>query len=120
MYHFPSVVSGYSWPRRTQVAVRLSLHLVLGLPCRLVHSRGVHSYFGIFTYLKKASHTIDYSILLLKFSHCGVRGVVYDWINNIFQFISTVYQYLYVYRDDVNSEEKLVIPQCSVLGPLLF
>ena len=92
------------------MAVRLSLHLVLGLPCRLIHSRGVHSYFGIFTDLKKASHTIDYSILLFKLSHCVVRGVVYDWINNIIiQFIGTVYQYLYVYRDDVNSEGKLVI-----------
>ena len=33
-------ILGYAGPRwRT----RLSLHLVLGLPCRLVHSRGVHS-----------------------------------------------------------------------------
>ena len=39
---FPQMlVSGYSWPRRWRI--RLSLHLVLGLPCRLVHSRGVHS-----------------------------------------------------------------------------
>ena len=37
-------VSGYSWPRRNQVADNAqSLHLVLGLLCRLVHSRGVHS-----------------------------------------------------------------------------
>ena len=37
-------VSGYSWPRRTHMwRIRLSLHLVLGLPCRLVHSRGVLS-----------------------------------------------------------------------------
>ena len=43
-------VSGYSWPRRTQVADKAVLHFVLGLPCRLVHSRGVHS-FALFVHL---------------------------------------------------------------------
>ena len=35
--------SSYSWPRRTRWWIRLSLHLVLGLPCRLVYSRGIYS-----------------------------------------------------------------------------
>ena len=33
-------ILGHAGPRWR---IRLSLHLVLGLPCRLVHSRGVHS-----------------------------------------------------------------------------
>ena len=33
-------IIGHTGPRWR---IRLSLHLVLGLPCRLVHSRGVHS-----------------------------------------------------------------------------
>ena len=33
-------ILGHAGPRWQ---IRLSLHLVLGLPCRLVHSRGVHS-----------------------------------------------------------------------------
>ena len=33
-------IIGHAGPRWT---IRLSIHLVLGLPCRLVHSRGVHA-----------------------------------------------------------------------------
>ena len=41
---FPQTpVSGYSWPRRTQVAHKVVSPSCSGLPCRLVHSRGVHS-----------------------------------------------------------------------------
>ena len=41
---FPQTpVSGYSWPRRTQVAHKGVSPSCSGLPCRLVHSRGVHS-----------------------------------------------------------------------------
>ena len=41
---FPQTpASGYSWPCRTHVADKLVSPSCLGLPCRLVHSRGVHS-----------------------------------------------------------------------------
>ena len=38
--HRSLAILGHAGPRWR---IRLSLHLVLGLPCRLVHSRGVHS-----------------------------------------------------------------------------
>ena len=41
---FPQTpVPSYSWPRRTQVADKVVSPSCLGLPCHLVHSRGVHS-----------------------------------------------------------------------------
>ena len=41
--------------------IRLSLHLVLGLPCRLVHSRGVH-YVTLFVHLCPAHPCIPFLI----------------------------------------------------------
>ena len=44
---FPQTpVSSYYWPRRTEVADKIvspSCFIVFGLPCSLVHSRGVHT-----------------------------------------------------------------------------
>ena len=34
---------------------------------------------GIFIDFRKASDTVDHSILLYKLYHYGVRGPVYDW-----------------------------------------
>ena len=62
--------------------------------------------------------TVDHKILLGKLEHYGIRGVANDWfksyINNRRQFVSI---------KGFNSEEKImeyVVPQGSVLGPLLF
>ena len=38
----PQTPVGYSWPQGPRWRMRLSLHLVFGLPCRCVHSLGVH------------------------------------------------------------------------------
>ena len=34
---------------------------------------------GVFIDLKQAFDTVDHTILLCKFSHYGIRGIINDW-----------------------------------------
>ena len=68
--------------------------------------------------LKKASDTVDHTILLRKLKLYEIRGKIDDWfssyLNNRSQF---------VHYNDYNSERKHRthgVPQGSILGPLLF
>jgi hypothetical protein len=68
--------------------------------------------------LQKAFDTVDYSILLKKLHHYGVRGIVNDWFRS---YLSDRTQTTQV-GDKVSDKELTTtgIPQGSVLGPLLF
>ena len=74
--------------------------------------------YGIFIDLRKAFDTVNHDILLLKMEHYGVRGTSLQWFKS--------YRYerkQYVYINGEFSELKqisCVVPQGSVLGPLLL
>ena len=73
---------------------------------------------GIFIDLKKAFYTVNYSILLSKLNHYGVRGKAYDWFHS---YLSSREQFVCI---SGHSSDSLSItcgvPQGSILGPLLF
>ena len=73
---------------------------------------------GIFVDFSKAFDTVDHNILLQKLSHYGIRGLSNKWFESYLtgrkQFVSI---------DNIDSQLKdvtYVVPQDSVLGPLLF
>ena len=72
---------------------------------------------GLFVNLKKAFDTVNHRILINKLDYYGIRGKPLDWfsyLNNKQQFVqyneskSDIYNICYG------------VPQCSILGPLLF
>ena len=68
--------------------------------------------------LKKAFHTVDNNILLIKLQCYGIRGLALEWIRH---YISNRRQY--VCYNNSKSEFKDIkcgILQGSILGPLLF
>ena len=71
---------------------------------------------GIFIDLKKAFDTVDYSILLKKLDHYGIRGISLQWFES---YLSNRNQYVSV---NSHTSEQLSIthgvPHGSVLGPL--
>ena len=73
---------------------------------------------GIFIDFRKAFDTVDYSILLQKLYHYGIRGVAYDWfcdyLKNRTQLVS--YHNIQSNYADISCG----VPQGSILGPLLF
>ena len=73
---------------------------------------------GIFIDLSKAFDTLDHSKLITKLEHYGIRGMSLDLLKS---YLTNRQQYT-----DVNGTESDLfnidygVPQCSVLGPLLF
>ena len=73
---------------------------------------------GIFIDLQKAFDTVNYSILLKKLQHYGIRGVVNDWFSS---YLSGRMQTTQIGQNISAKEETLCgVPQGSILGPLLF
>ena len=68
--------------------------------------------------MQKAFDTVDHQILLAKLNRNGIRGVSNDWFKS---YLSNHNQYV-----SINGYESglaainCVVPQGSVLGPLLF
>ena len=62
--------------------------------------------------------TVDYSILLVKLAHYGIRGIANQWFKS---YLTSHFQFVSV--DNINSNLKSIqhgVSQGSVLGPLLF
>ena len=91
------------------------LDLVTYLNDRLEEKKTV---CNIFLDLSKAFDTVDYSILLHKLNHYGIRGVALDlfksYLSNRKQFVSDGSIYSSVVDMSIG------VPQGSVLGPILF
>jgi len=73
---------------------------------------------GISIDLQKAFDTVNHRILLKKLDRCGIRGIMFDWIQD---YLSNGKQYVFVQNISyfplaVTCE----VPQGSVLGPLFF
>ena len=70
----------------------------------------------VFLDLKKASDTVDHSLLLTKLEHVGMRGHSLEWFNS---YLTNRYQFVYI--NGILSEQYLIkcgVPQGSILGPL--
>ena len=73
---------------------------------------------GVFIDLKKAFDTVNHKLLVEKLSFYGVRGVANAWLEN---YLMNRKQYVVV--DNQASSMQFIkcgVPQCSVLGPVLF
>ena len=73
---------------------------------------------GLFMDLSRAFDTISHDILLNKLYKYGFRGLSYDWIKS---YLSNRKQYVnYKNSSSDTLNVNIVIPQGSILGPLLF
>ena len=82
------------------------------------HLDNCDSGVGICIDLQKAFDTVNHRILLKKLDRCGIRGIMFDWIQD---YLSNRQQY--VLLQNISSYPlavTCVVPQGSVLGPLLF
>ena len=73
---------------------------------------------GLFLDLAKAFDTVNHEILLNKMQKYGIRGVSLNWFKN---YLSDRSQF--VCYHNVNSKNRniyCVVPQGSILGPILF
>ena len=67
---------------------------------------------AVFLDLSKAFDTISHKILINKLEHYGIRGICKNWFAN---YLSNRTQYT-----DIDGSQSLCIPQCTILGPVLF
>ena len=73
---------------------------------------------GIFVDLQKAFDTVEYSILLTKLNHYGIRGISNKWLHS---YLSDRSQYIKINnKKSASTTIRHGVPQGSVLGPLLF
>ena len=73
---------------------------------------------GIFVDLQKAFDTTEHDILLSKLEHYGICGLANEWFKSC---LSNRKQFVSINGYDSNlADVKFGVPQCSVLGPLLF
>ena len=73
---------------------------------------------GIFLHLSRAFATISHDILLRKLYNYGIRGIALDWIADYLTGRSQYVSYNNCISATLNTS--IGIPQCSILGPLLF
>ena len=73
---------------------------------------------GVFLDFRKAFDTVNHEILLRKLYCYVIRGIAHDWLNS---YLSCRSQY-FLYEDAKSSQKTITcgVPQCSILGSLLF
>ena len=71
------------------------------------------------TSISKAFDTLNFDILLYKLEYYGIKSVSLQWFKSYLQNRLQYVQIDYDCKSDINSVN-LVVPQGSILGPLLF
>ena len=70
--------------------------------------------------LEKAFDPISYEILLYKFDNCGIRGPALNFLKPYLHGWYQVTQIINSFFMPRQQSEKVVVPQVSILGSLLF
>ena len=73
---------------------------------------------GVFQDFRKAFDTVNHNIMLTKMEYQGIRGLASDWFKS---YLANRLQQRSI-QETTSSQLKITygLPQCSVLGPLLF
>ena len=77
-----------------------------------------HHALSIFIDFSKAFDTVPHNLLLMKLEHYGIRNNLLDWFTS---YLTNRTQYtIFENNSSTSLENKLGVPQGSVLGPILF